>query len=140
MKHDLPSSKNSLKMPKLCIYDKISADSNPFLMKSPIRINSNVVYPACVLEGMEAVFRKGKQLYDQYIKKRIVLGEESILNTPMSQNLLILPREAEKHIVENPVVSLKPEIATKIRDAISYRPYIAMTLFERDCTGLDQKH
>ena len=115
------------------VYSKIS--TNPFLMTIPKRINSDVIFPACVLEGMEQVFTIGKPLVTQYVQNRIILGTESVINTKISVNSLKLPREAEKHIKDNPVMALKPEIETKLRDATTHRPHLAKKVFEREFTG-----
>ena len=115
------------------VYNKIS--TNPFLMATPKKINSNFIFPIDVLEGMELVFTIGQSLLEQYVKNRIVLGKESIVNTKITKNSLILPREAEKHTKDNPVVTLTPEIKTKLRSAITHHPEITKKLFERELTG-----
>ena len=97
---------------------------NPFLMIIPKRINSDVIFPACVLDSMEEIFIIGKPLVAQYVQNRIILCKENIINTKIIKNSLKLPRESKQHIKDNPLIALKPEMETKVRDSANHHPHL----------------
>ena len=83
------------------VYGQFS--TNPFFMKKPTKINSGTVMPPCVVEDMAKVFTIGITQYNEYKTTRFITGEEDVINTKITKNLLKLPKDADKHIVVNPV-------------------------------------
>ena len=57
----------------------------------------------CVVEDMAKVFTIGITQYNEYKTTRFITGEEDVINTKITKNLLKLPKDADKHIVVNPV-------------------------------------
>ena len=93
-------------------------------MKKPTKINSDTVMPPCVVEDMATVFTIGITQYNEYKTTRFITGEEDVINTKITKNLLKLPKDADKHMVVNPVKVLPCATLIKLRSAALHRPQL----------------
>ena len=91
--------------------------------------------PPCVVEDMGKVFPIGISQYNEYKTTRFVSGEKDVINTKITKNLLKLPKDADKHMVVNPVTGLTSAALIKIRSAANHRPELVSNLFQFDFTG-----
>ena len=76
------------------------------------------------------MFTIEKPLVAQYVQNRIIICKENVHNTKIIENSLELPLESEMHIKDNPVIALKPEIETKVRDSANHRFHLTKRQFE----------
>ena len=115
------------------VYNKIS--TNPFKMPRPMKINTTLAMPQNVFNDMNRVFSLGVELYEKYKERRFVRGTEDVLNSPITKNLLKLPRHASGQKVENPLISINAATIIKLRGACSQRESLASELFQTDFSG-----
>lgn len=115
------------------VYGQFS--TNPFLVNTPTKINSDIVMPPCVVEDMAKVFTVGVVQYNEYKKTRFIFGDKDVINTKITKNMLKLPKDADKHMVVNPVKVLPCATLIKLRSAAIHRPQLASKLLQFDFTG-----
>ena len=84
---------------------------------------------------MANVFTIGITQHNEYKTTRFITGEEDVINTKITKKLLKLPKDADKHMVVNPVKVLPCATLIKLRSAAIHRPQLASKLFQFDFTG-----
>ena len=108
------------------VYGQFS--TNPFLMKKPTKINSDTVMPQ--LHVLWRIWQKFSPyglpniMNTLYKTTRFITGEEDVINTKITKNLLKLPKDADKHMVVNPVKVLPCATLIKLRSAAIHRPQL----------------
>ena len=68
-------------------------------------------------------------------KTRFIFGEKGVINTQITKNLLKLPKDADKHMVVNPVKVIHCAIVIKLKSAAIHLPQLASKQFQFHFTG-----
>ena len=102
----------------------------PFVDHLFRKINSSFIFPAIVTDAADKLFNLGCLQYQEFVKKRFILGSDDIIKSPIHKNKLKLPRDDNATRAESPRIKITSAAITKLRDACIFRKELAMECFK----------
>ena len=92
------------------------------------------MFPETVAVDSRNAFEIGFPLYVEYVKTRFTERTGDIIDTPIKQNFLKLPKHLASVTLETPQIKVKASTLIKLRDACTACPIQAKELFQNEFT------